>query len=381
MPVKTSSSANVVADPNIALADKTFAEFGTVTMLPGRQITREALANTSLLFVRSVTRVDAHLLAGTPVRFVGTATAGADHVDVNYLKEKGIGFADAPGSNAQSVAEYIVAALLHCCRKLGKRPDLLTIGIVGVGNVGARVEKMARALGMQCLLNDPPRQRATGANGFSALKDLLAGSDIVTLHVPLTADGEDATFHLVDTGFLQTMKQGAMLFNASRGDVIDEQALRDNRDRLGALVCDVWHNEPTPSPATIAITDIATPHIAGYSYDGKLRATQMVYEAACAFLSRTPASAIDPALTNQTNTLDLTGSSDPVYDAVMAACPIMADDGRFRKIDHIDSGRRGAYFDELRKNYPKRREFNCYRVTGAGQDAGVLRALGFTVED
>jgi erythronate-4-phosphate dehydrogenase len=374
----------IVADANIPVLDQTFCRLGDVVRVDGREITRDIVADADMLLVRSVTPVDKELLEGSSVRFVGTATIGTDHVNLGYLREQSIGFASAPGSNARSVAEYVICAILWLCSR--KHIDLTkaVLGIVGVGSVGSGVLHLARALGITCLLNDPPLQRRSGSGAYISLAQVLAESDIITVHVPLTSEGGDRTLHMVDRNFSGAMKSGAILINSSRGKVVHENSLKKNAGRLGGIVLDVWESEPDIDLETLDLADIATPHIAGYSFDGKLKGTEMVYHAACAFLFKKAEWSMDLFRRNETrDTINLRGSKNPILDAVTAAYPIMEDDARLRKIKSRDASQRGRYFDELRKNYPQRREFGHYIVRdipkGNGEVGKVLGDLGFGV--
>jgi erythronate-4-phosphate dehydrogenase len=351
----------IIADGNIPFVEEAFTQFGEVIVVPGRSISRDMLLDASLLLVRSITNVDRALLNDTAIKFVATATIGVDHIDIPYLKSNSIGFASAPGSNAQSVAEYVGTALAHLSHTLGFELGKKVLGIIGVGNVGSRVVKVAQALGMACLLNDPPKQRATNGGGYVSLDEVLEKSDIVTLHVPLIESGIDKTAHMVNDDFINKMKPGAILINTSRGKVVDEQAVRNNRAKLSALVLDVWAHEPSISCETLDLATIATPHIAGYSFDGKVRGTEMIYEAACDFFrkEKTWNGQAHVGVKPET-TIDVRTSAAPVLHALREAYPIISDDRRLRRIK--DEQNRGAYFDALRKNYPRRLEFRHFEV-------------------
>jgi erythronate-4-phosphate dehydrogenase len=259
-----------------------------------------------------------------------------------------------------------------------------TLGIVGVGNVGTKVLSLGRVLGMRCLLNDPPKQALTGSDLYLPIETLLKESDIVTIHVPLTTTGPNATQRMVNAGFMSSMKKGAFLVNTSRGDVLDEPALKNARRRLGCVVLDVWHNEPEPDPETIAICDLATPHIAGYSYDGKVRGTKMIYEATCVFFCRQkkwrPPSASTRGKLSQ---IALNNETDPLAEAVLGAYPILEDDALFRKIVLLDPSKRGDFFVGMRSDYPKRLEFRNHAVVAGKTIPDSVKAtlahLGFKV--
>jgi erythronate-4-phosphate dehydrogenase len=371
----------IVADENIPFAIEAFGRLGEVTTLPGRAMTHEAVRDAEILFVRSVTDVDAHLLDGSKVRFVATATIGTDHVDAAYLRARGTGFASAPGSNARSVAEYISAALLVLESRGHVSLDGSTLGVVGVGSVGSRVALVAQALGMKVLLNDPPRARAEPGGAFVPLDEICAKADVVTFHLSLERGGPDATHHLAGEALLGRLKPGAVVLNSSRGAVADGAALkRARRDgHLKALVLDVWEGEPSIDAELLGLCDLATPHIAGYSYDGKVAGTRMIYEAACAFLGRPAAW---PAGLPPHEDLRVRVDDGRALTAVRASYDIEADDGRMRRaVEGADAAGVARAFDRLRKEYPRRREFANWRVAGAtGRSASVLAALGFRME-
>jgi erythronate-4-phosphate dehydrogenase len=374
----------ILADSNIIFVREAFAGFGRVDIVDGREITHDHLEGVDVLLVRSITQVNRELLNGTSVKFVASATIGTDHIDCGYLKENNIGFAHAPGSNGNAVAEYVVSALVHLAQKKNRELSGLTLGIIGVGNVGSRVLAHAQALGMRCLLNDPPKKALTGSDIYIPLSSVLRESDVVTVHVPLVTNGNDATHHLVSGEFIASMKKGAMLINTSRGDVLDEKSLTHARQKLGAVVLDVWKNEPKPHAGTIAACDIATPHIAGYSYDGKVRGTEMIYEASCAyFFKKINWQAPDMSGERKRIQLDNKNPEDVLSATVFAAYPIMEDDARFRKILDIETEKQGAFFDTMRRTYPKRLEFCNYTVSVGKKcpqaTLSMLSNLGFKV--
>jgi len=381
---------SIVADENIPLVVEAFSPFGPVRTLPGRTMTAADLEGTDVLLVRSVTRVDQALLAGTALRFVGTATIGTDHIDLDGLAERGVAFASAPGSNADSVADYLMCALHVLAARTGKTLAGMTLGIVGVGNIGSRVARRAEALGLRVLRNDPPRARAEGAEGFVSLEALIDAADIVTFHTPLHKQGPDRTLHLADAATLAGLRDGAWVINTSRGSVVDNPALRAEleRGRLHAWL-DVWEGEPGIDPALLERVAIATPHVGGYALDGKVRGTVMLRDALCKALSIAPEAvgawdpdvhlpAVEPA------TIEVDGALS-AQDAVAAVChrawDIMADDQRLRATAALEEAPRLAAFDRLRKTYPIRREFSKIRVTGAtGPLAQTLAGIGFTID-
>lgn len=373
----------IVVDENMPYAQEAFAHLGEVVAAPGRAIDNAILKDADALMVRSITKVNAALLENTPVRFVGTATIGEDHVDKAWLREQGIRFTSAPGCNATSVAEYIVAALLELARKHDLRLQGKRLGIVGCGNVGSRVLKRATALGLQCVVNDPPLARSTCEPFYQDI-EAIWDCDFVTVHVPLTKEGQDRTWRLVNDTFLAKLKPGAILLNSSRGPVADGNAIGDALDSGHLLDCvlDVWENEPNIDVTLLNKIAIATPHIAGYSFDAKVRGTTMVYEAYTRFLEVEATwdaqSALPPPDCPE---LALEGEGQEcIRHAVKTIYDIMADDARMRRIVEEPESDRGAYFDTLRKTYPRRREFALTRISGGAENASEqeqLRGMGF----
>jgi erythronate-4-phosphate dehydrogenase len=374
----------VVADENIALVRDAFAGFGEIVTVPGRNITRELLEDATILLVRSVTQVNRELIEGTSIKFVASATIGVDHIDLKYLHENSIGFAYAPGSNAISVAEYVISALFYIYGKKKHSLQGLTLGIVGVGNIGSHLYHHAESLGIKCLLCDPPKKRLTGNDIYMPLDHLIANADVLTFHVPLITDGEDATYHMVNHEFIAKLRKNVLLINTSRGRVFDEKVVRAERDKFGGLVLDVWENEPSISIETLKACDIGTPHIAGYSFEGKLRGTQMIYDAACAFFFLKPIWKIPEAyMCDGGVEIDVSTSTFPLRDAIHGAYTIQKDSEKLNEISKMNKPEQAPYFDELRKTYPRRREFTYYKILCAKEqlrELSVLSDIGFRVE-
>jgi erythronate-4-phosphate dehydrogenase len=380
------SKLTILADENIPFAREAFGTLGEVRLAHGRHIGRASLGDVDLLIVRSITRVDQALLAGSRVRFVGTATSGSDHIDTAEVDRLGVAWYAAIGCNANSVAEYMVTAWLTLAQRLGCTLRGKRVGVIGVGHVGSLVVEKARALGMEPMLNDPPKARETGLDVYRPLDDLL-DCDIVTCHTPLTSDGSDPTLHLIADKFLSRLKPGAWFCNAGRGEVVDQTALHRALDteRLGACILDVWEHEPRIDARLLERIGIATPHIAGYSLEGKLNGTRLVYGAACQFLGVTPSwSAEDAAPPPGVPHVSLhqgTREDEAVLaEAVNAVYPLLRDDERLRATTTLDPEARGLAFDQLRKTYPTRREFRRTGITLHGGSPAVeasLRALGF----
>ena len=368
----------IVADENIPLVEAFFQDLGEIRRLPGRQMRPEDVADADALLVRSVTRVDEGLLGGSSVKFVGTCTIGVDHLDAGYFAGQGIRYASAPGCNANSVVEYVYAALSYLNVNWLPR----TVGIIGCGNVGGLLHRRLRTQGVKCYCYDPfltPEQNPD----LASLEEVLA-CDIISMHTPLTREGAHPTFHLIGPRELEQLKPGAVLLNCGRGPVIDNQALLKHLqvDRDLQVVLDVWEPEPDISQPLLARVALGTPHIAGYSYDGKLKGTEMIYQALCRHLAIEPQKTVSdlvPILAD--NRLSVV-AADP-WDAVRQLIPqvydIAADDQRLRELSlnaAAGSANFAAGFDLLRKHYPVRREFHNYRVDHpkAGEWLG---ALGF----
>ena len=375
----------IVADENIPCVQQAFASLGEVSLLPGRELQAGQVHDADILLVRSVTRVDASLLKGSSVRFVGSATIGFDHVDRDYLQQQGIGFATAPGSNATSAAEYVVSSLMVLSEQQGFGLAGKTVGIIGCGNVGSRVRRKLSALGMQCRVNDPPLQAGGGHDDFVALDEVLQ-ADIVTVHVPLTKTGRHPTFHLVNEAFLERLQPGAIFINTSRGAVADNRALDAllaSRDDL-SVVLDVWEGEPSISTSLLRQVDLGTPHIAGYSYDGKLRGTDMIYRAACEYFALPVSWQVADELP-QLATIDMRSreAGNALVNAmVLGAYDVRQDDARLRATLSLPAAERASAFDRLRKDYPVRREFTESTVLldeSAGETGALLSGLGFAV--
>ena len=380
----------IIADANIPFVRECFSSVGDVQVLSGRDIVPQVVANADALLVRSITPVNEQLLRGSTVRFVGTATIGFDHVDVAYLERNGIGFASAPGSNANSAAEYIIAALLEVARRREISLEGKSIGIIGVGNVGSRVARKCEALGMRVLRNDPPLQRRTGDPIYVPV-DALYDCDFITIHTPLTREGIDKTYHLADAGFFSHLKSGAVFVNASRGAVADSGALKAaiRAGRLQAVVLDVWEGEPNIDVELLGMVDLATPHIAGYSFDGKVAGMIMIYRALCEHFKLVPKFDMRdflpvPEIPRLQIETDDAGDEELLAHVVERVYSIVRDDHNTRQIANQPPEARGRFFDALRKNYLVRREFqNTTVVLDKPREslAQKLRGIGFVVEE
>lgn len=342
----------IVVDENIIFAKEAFEEFGNVELASGREIRKEMLTDADALIVRSITNVNEGLLKGSRVKFVGTATIGDDHIDKEYLQRENIVFTNAAGCNANSVVEYVFCALMRLINKYRLNPDGLSIGIVGAGRIGGRVARVSESLGMRVMLNDPPLKRETGDKKYLQLEEVLK-CDVVTFHTPLNRGGIDNTVHLLNGENIGMIKEGAIIINTSRGEVIDNKVLwRIGGEKKLKMIIDVWENEPDISRKLLDLCEIGTPHIAGYSAEGKANGTKMVYNKLCEFLGREkkwkPMLAVEKEKIRP-NELGRY-SVDELYELTLGFYDIMRDDKMLR-----EGG--GKNFDELRKKYPFRREF------------------------
>jgi erythronate-4-phosphate dehydrogenase len=363
----------IVADSNIAFVREAFGPLGEIALLPSRQITSSALRDADVLLVRSTTLVNAALLENTPVKFVGTATTGVDHVDEKYLAARRIGFAGAAGSNANSVAEYVVAAMLELAHRRKFRLRSKTLGIIGVGNVGSRVARFAEALGMHVLQNDPPRQQAEKLPDFVSFDRLLSEADIVTVHVPLL----DSTRHMFHHDNLQKF----ILINTARGAVVDNRALLKaiDGDRVAGAVLDVWENEPDIAPELLEVVDLGTPHIAGYSFDGKVIGTQAIHAAVAEFFHITAnwkPKLPPPRVELLEQKIDPAEDDEDILRELILNVYKITEDDRALRMDVRE-------FDRLRADYPPRREFFSTKLWLPGACERLLEkcvALGFRLD-
>lgn len=368
----------ILADENIAQVRDTFSPYGELVTVPGRAIDASLLDGVDVLLVRSVTRVDAQLLARSPCRFVATATSGTDHVDVGWLQERGIHFADAHGCNAGSVVDYVLSALAALALEAGEDWRRRSIGILGCGAVGSRLAERCTALGMDVRVHDPFLDATHRLAARFADFDTVLRQDIVSLHVPLTRSGPWPTWQLLDTAGLQRLRADAILLNAARGGVIDEAALhaRLAADPGFAVVLDTWSQEPAIDAELHARVRLGTPHIAGYSHYGKLLGTHMIHEAFCRAFAIDSAGEVPGLDADTTLALaDLTGQDEA---QALNRCLLQVYDVRedHRCLREALAGADAALrFDSLRRHYPLRREFGACRLPNTGIPPGLERAL------
>lgn len=404
------AALNIVADENIPNINDFFSAFGSVHTYPGRSISNQHVRDADILLVRSVTQVNQQLLKNSKVKFVGTCTIGTDHLDLDYLSSTGITYASAPGANANSVVEYVFSCLARV------KPDWCeaSFGIVGCGNVGGRLYRRLKSLGLNCRFYDPIlthddlRKVGLSSEDSADLEDVLQ-ADVVCVHTPLTTSGPYPTKHLIGLEQLKSLCPGTLLLNAGRGPVIDNQSLftcLSNGQDI-KVVLDVWETEPVISHSLMDLIVKATPHIAGYSYDGKVKGVEMIYKALCQYLQQ-PITQSSRSILESVNTSEKsilrTGSTKNVSiqlnessiqnalnKAIIAGYDVDTDDANMRAsiTPSLNTKDSGARFDLLRKNYPQRREFSAYFVGFTAQNEltsiqknlikSQLQALGFRV--
>ncbi|MFC6121470.1 4-phosphoerythronate dehydrogenase PdxB [Phytobacter sp. SCO41] len=368
----------ILVDENMPYAGDLFRRLGEVKAVPGRPIPAAELADADALMVRSVTKVNEALLSGTPIKFVGTATAGTDHVDEQWLQQAGIGFSAAPGCNAIAVVEYVFSSLMLLAERDGFDLRDRTVGIVGVGNVGGRLQARLEAWGVRTLLCDPPRADRGDEGDFLPLDALVREADVLTFHTPLFKDGPYKSWHLADEEVISRLKPGAILINACRGPVVDNAALlrRLEADQPLSVILDVWEPEPDLDVALLAKVDIGTAHIAGYTLEGKARGTTQVFEAFSDFIGKRQQVALDTLLpAPEFGRITLHGPLDQsiLKRLIHLVYDVRRDDALLRKVAGIP-----GEFDKLRKNYLERREWSSlYVQCDDDQAATLLQKLGF----
>lgn len=372
----------IVCDDKIPFLRGVLEPYAEVVYLPGKQTTPGDVRDADALITRTRTKCGEPLLKGSSVKVIATATIGFDHIDTAWCESNGIFWANAPGCNSWSVKQYIASVLVSLAARHSLRLEDLTLGVVGVGNVGSKVAQVGRILGMKVLLNDPPRARKEGPEGFVSLDEIVRKCDVITLHVPLQREGEDATFHLFDAGRLASLRKDQILINSSRGEVVDNKALKAvlQNSAIRAAVLDVWEGEPDLDPELVGLLDYSTPHIAGYSADGKANGTTMSVRTVAAHLGLpltgwkaegipAPAQALE-------FDLDASGKStqEVLSEAILHTYDVEEDSRALRS--------NLAGFEKLRGDYPVRREFTAFtiRLSGApAETASRLEELGFKV--
>lgn len=345
----------IVADSNIPFLKGALDKVAQVNYIQGNEIKREHLVNTDALIIRTRTKCNEILLRNTPVKFIASATIGYDHIDTDYCQNNGIEWTNAPGCNSGSVKQYVASALAEIISRERWLFKDITLGIIGAGNVGTKVENMGKALGIKTLVNDPPRERLEGKGDFTGIDELISKSDIVTVHVPLINQGIDKTYHLANGNFFGKMKKNAWFINTARGEVTDTPALTQSliSKHIAGDVVDVWENEPDINRDLLAASHIATPHIAGYSADGKANGTAMSVRAISRFFNlgldswsppHIPSSKLNQLQINCNNKLP----EDIYREISLFAYNINTDSEKLKKSPDT--------FEKQRENYPIRRE-------------------------
>lgn len=372
----------IIIDDKIPYIHGAFEPVAEVVYLAGAKTTPEVVKDADAIVTRTRTICNEKLLAGSSVKFIATATIGYDHIDTDYCDAAGIRWTNAPGCNSKSVEQYIASTMMVLAEKYGWNLSEKTIGVVGVGNVGSKVARVAELFGMKVLLNDPPRERAEGSGSFVSLQTIQQEADIITLHVPLNMKGEDATYHLADESFFRSLGSKPVLINSCRGEVVETQAVKNalKQGMIADFVCDCWENEPDLDLELLDLTTIATPHIAGYSKDGKATGTLMSVQAISDFfnlkLNDWRPSGVELPVQAEIN-IDGSGLTlqQILSQAILHTYDIRNDDAEFRK--------NPALFEQLRGDYPVRREFQAFTVIVKNvneQAIEKLKALGFKVE-
>ncbi|MDE6323950.1 MAG: 4-phosphoerythronate dehydrogenase [Paramuribaculum sp.] len=329
----------IIIERNIPFARGVFENIASVSYLSPDEITPETMAGVEALVTRTRTRCDRNLLAGSKCRIIASATIGLDHVDADWCRQAGITVCNAPGCNAPAVAQYVFAAIIAA---YGKDLSKLTIGIVGVGNVGSIVARWAKGMGMDILLCDPPREQAEGHAGFCSLDEIASKADIITIHTPYTKNGLHPTHHLLDSSFFDSLRRMPMVINAARGPIADNVAWVNaiESGKTGKAVVDCWEDEPHINRRLLELAYIATPHIAGYSREGKIRATAMALEAVAENLGLPHPEISEPMPPSAPDTV--------TADMVARSYDPFADTEALRSDP--------SAFEQLRNNYRLRRE-------------------------
>ncbi|YCO04551.1 4-phosphoerythronate dehydrogenase [Vibrio sp. VNB-15] len=372
----------IIVDENMPYAEELFSQLGEVILKPGRTLTADDLVDVDALMIRSVTKVNAELISkANKLKFVGTATAGMDHVDQALLKEKGIFFTAAPGCNKVGVAEYAFSVMMVLSQQQGFSVFDKTVGIIGAGQVGSYLEKCLKGMGINVLINDPFKQEEGDSRSFTPLAELIERSDVITLHTPITKDGLHPTHHLIDDKVLNGLRCDQILINAARGPVVDNQALKQRlmkNDGFTAAL-DVFEFEPEVDMELLPLLAFATPHVAGYGLEGKARGTTMIFNSYCEFLNnelRAHASDLLPTAPVPTMVLDRAWDEATLHNITQLIYDVRKDDALFRR----EISKPGS-FDLMRKNYWDRREYSAVTLMGNETcNLAPLAELGFQVE-
>ena len=376
----------IIADDKIPFLKGVLEPFAEVLYLPGKDMTKEVVKDADGIITRTRTKCKRELLEGSKVKIIASATIGYDHIDTLWCEENNILWKNAPGCNSFSVMQYMASLLLHYAVRNNVSLAGKTIGVIGVGNVGKKIAALGRIFGMNVLCNDPPRARKEGKEGFAELEEIAEKADFITFHVPLIPDGTDRTFHYADEKFfalLEKYGRRPFLINASRGEVVDndllKKVLKEKKILCGAAL-DVWENEPELDLKLLKLTDFATPHIAGYSLDGKANGTSMSVQEIAKYFSLPLTDFYPERLPEPDNaSIDLSGRGGRKVEEILLECMdrsynILEDDKRLRESPET--------FEKQRGSYPFRREMVAYTVKNAPDSVKEsLKKLGFTVLD
>jgi erythronate-4-phosphate dehydrogenase len=373
---------NILVDENMPYAEQLFSRLGNVILKPGRELEASDLVDIDALMIRSVTRVDSELIArANQLKFVGSATAGIDHVDQNLLQQKGIYFTGAPGCNKVGVAEYVISAMLVLAQEQGFSIFDKTVGIIGAGEVGTYLQQCLEGIGIKVLLNDPLKQACGDERGFTPLEALIGQADIITLHTPITKESEYPTYHLFDQTRLSSLRGDQILINAARGAIVDNSALKQRllKNDGFTAVLDVFEYEPQVDLDLVPLLAFATPHIAGYGLEGKARGTTMIFNHFCRFLNRdlnVDAAELLPIAPIPSLNLNSNCNEAILHNITQLVYDVRKDDALFRRKIHMQ----GA-FDKMRKHYWDRREYSSIKISGSDyHHLTMLEKLGFQVE-
>ena len=368
----------ILADAHIPYLKGVAEQFGEVTYLPGNQFTKEAVKENDVLIVRTVTHFDEKILDGSNVKLICSATIGYDHIDTDYCDSHNIAWRTAPGCNARSVEQYVTASIIQMAQKHSFELKDKTIGIVGVGNVGKEVARVCKLLGMKVLLNDPPRQELENSDNFVDLASIQKEADFITFHTPLIKEGKHATYHLADTTFFDALAKKPIIINSSRGAVVDNNALKSalKKGKASGAIIDTWEGEPNIDRELLVMVDIATPHIAGYSADGKWNATKMSLQTINDFfhLKRDPISVI-PIDEPVNNVIDVLGykNNEQLLQAILYSYDPLRDSKLLK--ENPDK------FYYFRSHYPLRREYKAFKILNLNSEKIALaKDLGFNLE-
>lgn len=372
----------ILIDENMPYAEALFSQLGKVILKPGRSLTADDLIDVDALMIRSVTKVNAELIAkANKLKFVGTATAGMDHVDQALMMEKGIFFTAAPGCNKVGVAEYVFSVMMVLAQQQGFLVFDKTVGIIGAGQVGSYLQQCLEGIGINVLINDPPKQRDGDTRQFTELDELLERADIISLHTPITREGNDATHHLINDQVLNTLRGDQILINAARGPVVDNQALKQRLEKKDGFTAalDVFEFEPDVDMALLPLLAFATPHVAGYGLEGKARGTTMIFNSYCEYLDEplvASAQELLPVAPIPQLTLDRGWDEATLHNLTQIIYDVRKDDALFRR----QIQQPGA-FDQMRKTYWDRREYGAVKLVGDSEcNLAPLAKLGFQVE-